>query len=206
MNKKAYKILVIFFFIFLFVSLFTPERVFCKQKKLFPLKVGHEFVFNVIDNAENSWEYKINVVGTAVKSLGAKKRLYFKIKSLGYQSPDDVQKGIFVRSTVNAVYIYEGNGKEMLVFKNAPVGTTWTYQDSDGRTMERTIEAKETVIVPAGTFEGCLKFLQKCISCEPPVEFTRQWIKPGFGMVKEIDYHKGENPPRIKELKSWKRK
>ena len=198
MKKSLYSLAMVFVFALLLVDSHGYGEGYKASRSLFPFKVGQTFTFDVKDGVGSTWEYKTVASGTARISLNGQK--YYIIESLGYESPEDFNMAL-VRSVSKKVYIYSGSGEETLVLQNAPVGTTWTYEDSDGRTIERTIEAIETVTVPAGTFEGCLKFFHKCISCNPPVEFTREWSKPGFGMVKEIDYYT-DNPPKTKELKS----
>ncbi|MEW6569880.1 MAG: hypothetical protein AB1390_01705 [Nitrospirota bacterium] len=152
------------------------------------------------DSGSGTWEYKIIVGGnTLIQSTGQR---YYVIETLGYDNPQDASV-LMLRSNSSAVYFYNGFGNEHLVFQNAPIGTKWTYESGHCEVQEREIEAVETVTVPAGTFEGCLKFVQRCLSDDPIAIYTREWIKPGFGMVQEIDYYGGVNPPRVKKLKSW---
>ena len=63
-------------------------------------------------------------------------------------------------------------------------GHTWK---SDGDEIESTILAIENVTVPAGTFTGCLKIRHRCTSCSGSADWI-EWVKPGFFMVKWVDY------------------
>ena len=190
MGKRLYGLSIV---AILMLSTYPPAHA----KNLITLKIGQTFVFNVTDGVGNTWEYKIDVSGKA--SLGGK--TYFIVDALGYESPLDYQLYI-ERSISKAVYQYIGFSSEILGLQNAPVGTTWTYTDEQGREIKKTIEAIETVTVPAGTFSGCLRFFHECISCDPIVPFTREWVMPGFFTVKEIDYAT-DNAPKVKLLKSY---
>ena len=86
----------------------------------------------------------------------------------------------------------------------APVGTTWTNFNYEGQfTRKVTIEAVETVTVGAGTFDSCLKFHKQALDSSDPTPEWYEWIKPGFGMVKWVDYWGVENGPIVYELQSF---
>ena len=50
-----------------------------------------------------------------------------------------------------------------------------------------TIEAIEDVTVPAGTYTGCVKIKHECKACSGAA-YWYEWVKPGFMMVKWVDY------------------
>jgi hypothetical protein len=68
-----------------------------------------------------------------------------------------------------------------------PAGVSWEQKRRDGRTVRTTIEAIETVAVPAGRYTGCLKFREEQVRPQQKL-YTRTWIKPGFGIVKAASY------------------
>lgn len=180
----------------LFVSLLVSSQVNASEK-LIPLRIGQTFTFDASDltGLGNSWEGVIAVNG--VTRIPSMKQNFFIVDGVGHDEPNENPEISNLRSTTDKVYQYDGFGKELLIWQYAPIGTTWTYEKYNGDIVEVTIEAIETVIVPAGTFEGCLKIRCRCIDCGFE---TIHWIKPGFFMVKWIDY---DNSPTIHELKSW---
>ena len=180
----------------------NSAQVFAAGGSFLPLKFGQSLTYQVTDANGFTWEMRILVSGRAnIQVFGDR---YFVMDSVGYTWPTEVNIIIF-RSTQEEVFSYGGLGNEFLAWQDAPIGTTWTY-DQYGHTIERTIEAVETVSVPAGTFEGVLRFRQRCLNCGlEPILYTREWVKPGFGMVKEIDYFGDVAPPRVKLLTDWTR-
>jgi hypothetical protein len=189
MRKSLYGLVIVLLFALLLVN----SQVYAGQKFI-PLKIGQTAIYDVAQGSD-TWEYKILVSGIA--RIGLNKKSYYVIESWGESEPDEYSLDL-VRSTSKEFYYYMGFGEEKLRWQHAPVGTTWTYYDFvDDETMEFTIEAVETI----GTFEGCLRIFYKCISCES-TDLTYEWIKPGFFMVKQIDYHP-DGLTRVTELKSW---
>jgi hypothetical protein len=57
------------------------------------------------------------------------------------------------------------------------------------------------VTVPAGTFTGCWKIRTTCVACDD--DYYIEWLKPGFMVVKWIDYWTHEPEPVTYKLKSW---
>lgn len=191
---------------FVFLSLIVSSQVYAGQKLFIPLKVGQTFTFAVTDSAGNTWEQQILVSGNANISSIKKKFFVIDVMPVGPDGrPYDDPEMHFLRSTKDKLYVYDGFGVERLGWQNAPVGTTWSYEDFEGDIRERTIEAIETVTVPAGTFVGCLKIHNRCTNCDEENAHWIEWVKPGFMMVKWIDYWEDpeDNPPITYELKSW---
>ena len=60
---------------------------------------------------------------------------------------------------------------------------------TNSRNVRIAIEAIETVTVPAGTFTNCLKFHKTDLSASDPNPNWYEWIQPGTGMVKWMDYY-----------------
>lgn len=92
-----------------------------------------------------------------------------------------------IRSTATQLFGFQSsNCTEQLLWQNAPVGTSWSYDEIDGSTTYVTVEAtNETVVVPAGTFEGCLKFRKTAPSWGGD---WVEWVQPGFFFIKMEDY------------------
>ena len=197
------KKLVILLVGFVFLQLIIGSKVYAGRKLFIPLKTGQTFTFAVTDSAGNTWEEKILVSGTA--TIMKKKYFVIDVMEVGPDGPYDDPEKFFLRSTKDRSYTYDGFGVERLRRYNAPVGTTWSYTEFDGDIKERTIESIETVTVPAGTFEGCLKIHVRCLNCDDENAHYIEWVKPGFMLVKWVDYwvDPEDNPPITYELKSW---
>lgn len=193
MKKSLCFLAVVFIFAF-----FSINSEVYAAKLLFPLKVGQTITYSVTDNDGNTWEHVYFI--SAKPILPSMNKSYYLIEQIGGEAPGEMNDIALLRSTSTGVYLYLGFGKEVSIWQNGNVGTTWTYQIGD-ETVQQTIEAIETVTVPAGTFAGCLKIREDCISCDPISVDTINWIKPGFGLVKTIDYKGAEHPPIVKELK-----
>lgn len=99
------------------------------------------------------------------------------------------------RSTDKALYSFEFLGVEGIIWQDAPLGTTWT-----NGSVITVVETNEDVIVPAGVFTNCLRFKKE----EDGYWTWTEWVKPGFGLVKWIDYYPYTNViPVIYQLESW---
>ena len=193
MMKRLYCLMLTLVFIIIFFASYGYAA------SLLPLEIGASYTYDVTDSSGNTWEMDTIVSGVAKVKVNWKK--YFLGDLVGTDRDGGYQT-ILLRSTSNGVYQYAGFNNEFLRFQKAEVGTSWIY-DKCGDTIERKIEAIETVTVPAGTFKRCMKTCGYNISSTPPILYECEWLKPGFGVVKEIDYYGVENPPIVKELKSW---
>jgi hypothetical protein len=84
------------------------------------------------------------------------------------------------------------------------VGTAWTNTSGSGERKVTTIEAYETVVVPAGTFHNCIKYHKENLDTLDPTPEWYEWYKPGLFMVKWVDYWGGgSDKPQVYELHSW---
>ncbi len=200
------KRLIILALSFLLTLALTGSDGYAGSKLLVPLKVGQTFTMAVSDNAGNTWEERLLISGKAT----IMKKKYFVLDGIEVDQDGarDDPSMHFLRSTKDSMYGYDGFGVERLGWYNAPVGTTWSFTEFDGGFKEATIEAIETVTVPAGTFEGCLKIHKRCLNCDEDNAHYIEWVKPGFMMVKWVDYwvDPEDNPPITYELKSWTNK
>jgi hypothetical protein len=89
---------------------------------------------------------------------------------------------------------------ESLEFFRGTVGTVIT-----NASYERVaIAAIETVTVPAGTFTNCIKFHKTDLGSGNPNPTHDEWIAPGNGMVKWVDYDVDDSAaiPVVYQLKS----
>jgi len=165
-----------------------------------PMGIGATFTYNARDNIGNTWTEKMSVSGFMVIGVAIPPtKAYCEIDT----SEGTESETISMRSTSTSVYQYAGFGREYVVWQNSGVGTTWSYTDLKGHTIQRTIEAIETVTVPAGTYDGCLRFKNQCISCADAHPYWYEWVKPGFTMVQWKDYWVDQNGPVVYKLKSW---
>lgn len=73
---------------------------------------------------------------------------------------------------------------ESLQFFRGAVGTVLT----NGRNTRIEIAGIETVTVPAGTFTNCIKYHKTDLWSNNPNPTHDEWIAPGLGMVKWVDY------------------
>ena len=106
------------------------------------------------------------------------------------------------RSTASEFYTIPTESKnEVIEWQNGSSGTTWTNSYGDGSSDKITIIGTETITVPAGTF-NCIKIEKREINNNLRLRYV-DWIKPGFNMIKEIDYGNGSGQPTTLTLKSW---
>ena len=96
-------------------------------------------------------------------------------------------------------------------WKMGDIGTSWTnVTDADGDTMAFRIETNETVTVPAGAFQNCIKFREYEINEPPgadPPWAMYWWVKPGLFFVKFVDYFYEDvetKGPEVLTLESWR--
>ena len=106
------------------------------------------------------------------------------------------------------MYGYNPGGSDYLEFQKAPVGTAWSfYQEHDGLDYKFIeIVAIEQVTVPYGTFNEAYNHRRyRCANSDGSgtrSPYWYEWIVPGVGMVKEVDYWARETqvPPLTSEL------
>lgn len=114
-------------------------------------------------------------------------------------------ESFFIRATERESYCYWGPwplGVEELGWQNRPVGTIWTNVDTQNEnSVMTTIEAVESVTVPAGTFSNCIRFLNTMSDESPPQTQWREWVQPGFFLIRS-QVLTGDNPT-VSELQSW---
>ena len=169
-----------------------PTDTICKGKCafFFPLNIGDLFIYGAKDSVGNTWEMNFYISGEAKIAMNSTTYATFEVSGYDYDMVDKISLNLG-RSTANEFYNYNGNGEEHLVWRNASVGTFWTYVRY-GHKEKRKVVAIEDIATIAGTFFACLKICNYGIDdLANPILYTCEWIKPGFGMVKEEDYYIG---------------
>ena len=173
-------------------------RVKCVTNLFWPWPMGSRFVYSVSNAVGNVWTQQISVLGYVRPQVGAGKE--YAVMEVVDQGGMGLSLG---RSTDSAIFTLGQSGlAEVLESQRAPVGTRWTNFNYHGYTRTVAVEAIETVSVKAGTFDSCYKFHKQKLE-DPRLEYY-EWVKPGFGLVKMVDYWATEmHPPIVYELQSW---
>jgi len=146
----------------------------------FPLNPGDVGIFSV-SNQTGKGQVTVN---SPVRSV-ANGKSYHVLVIFNPSGPHEEVS--LLRSAGSEVFRYDGDGVETRMFMEGPAGVSWEQKRRDGRTVRTTIEAIETVAVPAGRYTGCLKFREEQVRPQQKL-YTRTWIKPGFGIVKAASY------------------
>jgi len=160
----------------------------------FPLKIGQTMTYTVTYGSGGPLPTTQTAKVTGVTAIFPNKIYY----NLDFKEGGEYRTLQF-RSTATALYRYKGFGLEYMPWQNAATGTSWTYVDEEGNTVEATVEAVESVTVPAGTYDGCLKIHSRVPAISNSDVYN--WIKPGVGLIKEEDYMT-QYPPKTMKLKS----
>jgi len=163
----------------------------------FPMRQGDVFTFSVSNHAGKGQM----TVNSPVRSV-ANGKTYVVLVLFNPSGPHEEIS--LLRTAGSEVFRYDGDGVETRMLMEGPAGISWNQQRRDGRTVRTTIEAIETVTVPAGRYTGCLKFREEQVRPQQKL-YTRTWVKPGFGIVKAASYEcPGCNltNPQILELMS----
>jgi hypothetical protein len=171
-------------------------RVSCYTNGLlWPLKPGSSFVF-VVTNALSE---------TATQSVKVLGRCYAPEFTNNYAVFDEADANVtggvsggimLMRSDDRGVWIVDdpntvmASHTESQVFIRGTVGTVITNAEN----VRIAIEAIETVTVPAGTFTNCLKQHKTQLGTSDYNPNWYEWIKPGLGMVKWVDYYTDAAP------------
>jgi hypothetical protein len=173
MKKLAIALMIILAFPLVFAAK-APADTF------FPMNPGDVYTFSVSNHAGKGY----CAVNSPVRTI-ANGKTYVVLVLFNPSGPHEEIS--LLRSVGNEVFRYDGDGVETRMFMEGPAGISWNQQRRDGRTVRTTIEAIETVTVPAGRFTGCLKFREEQVRPQQKL-YTRTWVKPGFGIVKAASY------------------
>ena len=180
-------------------------RVMCWTNGLFlPLPLGRTFVYQGSNNLGQVWTQELACVGSL--SLTTMTNDYIQVfRKEIYSGPEPVETYgdafLYIRSDSDHCYFLEDKPQESLIWQDGPIGTTWT--NDDGTLV--VIQTNETVVVPAGTFPGCIKFRKSGIP-QTPTNTWYEWIKPGSAIVRIEDHYCGNTnaAPLVYELQSWR--
>jgi hypothetical protein len=177
-------------------------RVSCYTNGLlWPLKPGSSFVFAVTNALGEGTTQAVKVLG----------RCYFPEFTNHYgifcEEDANVTGGVSggiapMRSDDQQIWAIKDPimHLETLEFFRGTVGTVIT----NTRNERIAIAAIETVTVPAGTFTNCIKFHKTDLWSGNPNPTHDEWIAPGKGMVKWVDYDVDDSAaiPVVYQLKS----
>jgi hypothetical protein len=153
---------------------------FAAADMFFPLNPGDVFTYSV-SGQTGTGQMTVN---SPVRSVGNGKS-YHVLVLFNHNGPEESIE--FLRSTEKAFYRYDKNGAENRIFTEGPAGMSWEERRLDGRIVRTSIEAIETVTVPAGKYTGCLKYREEQVRPQQKL-YMRTWFKPGFGIVKAANY------------------
>ena len=181
----------------------------------FPIKVGASWQYAAHDD-KNAWVMTMLVSGTA--TVQGAPGPYFVVERLDVTGAPDAQRyqqANLLRVHRGSVHLFggtdirTGNRVEYLFFKEAPVGTEWSYVMLDGtRRFLKVADRPAQVKVPAGTFTGCFHYLDSLNGGYVVGKdvLAQTWVCAGVGAVKMIEYPRPDNPKaaRIFELRSYK--
>ncbi len=169
----------------------------CVTNLFVPMPFGSQFVFTGSNAVTGLSTRRMIVAGVmSIPALGKEFRLV----------GDPAISGVSLmplRSTESEVWAIATSGEEELMWFSGPVGSTRTnslYRFPEaGRVQTLTVEAQETVQVPAGTF-NCVRMRKRdSWSDEPEIVW---WIAPSFFVVKWTQFWAGKGPDYF-ELQSW---
>ncbi|MCF7958247.1 MAG: hypothetical protein K9M57_07365 [Phycisphaerae bacterium] len=173
------------------------------SNKLMPLAIGQTFTYDRIDGNDNGWTTQLVIDSKATFNSME----YFHVTSLNYDNDQGNENWGYVRSTESQLYGYNSKGPDYLQQQIADVGTRWsTYSpdDDDLNYVVNEIVAIEDVTTPYGEFQDAYK--TRNYQCVDPDNLNLgispdwyEWIVPGVGMVKQVDYW-ADNAPVTMEL------
>jgi hypothetical protein len=172
---------------------------------LFPARVGLRWEFNRSDSDDpvNQWPMHYEITSQITYNSVD----YFQLQVWNYDNDSAYEDAGYIRSTETAVYGYNPTGDDYLEFQAAPVGTKWSfYQEHDSGWNYKFIEivAIELVTVPYGTFNEAYNHRRYlCANSDGSGDrspYWYEWVVPGVGKVKEVDYWTEQIPPLTMEL------
>lgn len=156
---------------------------------LWPLEVGWSEMFTRTDSTGSSWTVKLEVVEEVI--INSQK--YFHCLQTNYDNNNEVREWNFY-STDKAVFANNPPYDDCMLLQIGPIGTSWT---GCGEVTE--IIAIESVTVPyGGPYQAyVLRKHEKLATGDSP--YWYEYVVPGIGMVKEVDYWV-KNAPTISVL------
>jgi hypothetical protein len=172
-------------------------RVTCLTNQFFPTPIGWQSIYTMTNALGTTGTLRTTFVGSLKLSSGKE----YSILEL-LNDRDCALRLMPCRSTATEFYTipFGISQTEGIDFRSGPPGTTWTNQWCDGSSDQITIATNEVITVPAGTFD-CLKTEVREINNSLRLRYI-YWIKPGFGMVRQVDFGDGTKPPDVYDLSS----
>ena len=191
---------------FVLVLLLAMVGTTFAEPSLFPTHVGVRMEYNRRDSIGNEWTVQMELDHQkTIDSL-----TYFHLQRWNYGNDGAFEDLGYARSTEEAMYMYNPSGPDDLVFQKAPVGTKWSFYFPDPASPELDYLLTEItdigpVTVPYGTFDTA--YLHRKYSCADPDDLSKgqspyhyEWIVPGVGFVKQVNFWGADNPPLTMEL------
>jgi hypothetical protein len=184
------------------ISFSTGTTTQAVPAPLWPLQVGQWYEYQRSDSAGNVWTVRLDVV----EEVTLDSQDYFHIHQIGYGEgrPED---DFYIRSTDDAIYSYwsyTGAGEVLSFITSQPEGYSWTTPGSKpGRQDIRTYVGTEKVEVPYGGPYTAYVYEISWDTNNDGIADSPSWFEylvPGIGIVKEIDYNTETNPPKVQEL------
>ncbi|WP_372809004.1 hypothetical protein [Pontiella sp.] len=198
-------------------------RLTCWTNGLFlDVPVGRTYHYSITNQVGETWQEEVRVMGDSY--MPAYSNHYRTIwTEEWYDAPDLIPDGaqsrgaVFLRVDEEAAYVLDsgfapGPMTEDQIWKNGPVGTTWSYVASAPHTtVTSTVVAVEDVTIGSTTYEDCLKIrsvgANQTWLAEYPIREYTEWVKPGGYVVKRenswVHYTVLGAIPVVYELQSW---
>jgi len=185
------------------------DSSYANLKILLPLEEGRSWEFtNVRTKNGRTSELRNVVTSLGVSEISGKKvnSLRYDIERSGFSSDNKVVVYLFYVIENGSIYIFAKQtdkdvdpkvaGEPTYVLKTPiKVGTSWKNRVNEG-----IIESvNETVTVPAGTFNGCIR-----VKLTFKKNITINWIAPGIGYVKKLFQYK-DGGEAVEQLVSYKK-
>ena len=166
---------------------------------IWPLKIGDTYKFIEHDKEEGedpSYEYSIVAEKVKINSID-----YFHFPEIDPVSGDIIPGGedAYLRSTEDAIYQYNPDGDEIIVFQSGTIGTTWYNYDPEGddevykHYFYEIVDDDATVDFLFGhePLTGAYKCrIHMCSDFEETncsSEYELFWIMPNLGYVKAVE-------------------
>lgn len=184
------------------VAMNTDRSVIAKfALPLFPVDVGHYLEFDSHDSSSPPIEWTMRSEFVGEVTIGF--QTYAQLMAWGH-GPASNKHGLY-RSTEDVFYGHDGIN-EFVVFQLAPVGTKWSYYSKeDGLSGQEVVEIISigSVNVPYGTFTNAYGYRKYWDPDDPNLPNSPQrdeFVVPGVGVVKIVDYWVDSNAPTVHEL------
>lgn len=185
--------------------------------------VGRTYYYSITNKKGDTWAKHVSVLGDTY--MPQQTNNYRTIWSEEwYSQPDVIPDGaqsrgvMFMRADEDSAYALDseflpGPMQEDTIWKNGPVGTTWSYLASTPHTLitSEIVATNETVSIGATNYTGCVKIesvgMYQSWLDEYPDRRYYEWIQPGGYVVKTENYWVHDSvtnaTPVVYELQGW---